>query len=165
MKSPKWFLLIALIGGLAAAEEPGMTLKRIEVKDKPFSDATTVETLEAKSAVSIIQRQGSWYQVTTASKQTGWLSMLTIRKGTTAEPKKGASGVKSLFKMFRTGSSDVNVATGVRGLDAADLKKSSPNEDEVSRLEELAVTKADARDYARKQNLKSKKVKYIPEAE
>ncbi|OFZ66043.1 MAG: hypothetical protein A2V79_04160 [Betaproteobacteria bacterium RBG_16_56_24] len=153
-------LLCALFAAPVYARQPAYTVRSTEIKQQPFSDAATVATLNEKTSVDIVSRQGGWVRITSASGN-GWVKMLSLRSDTTSA-KQGDSGLQSLLNAGRSGSSGTTVVTGVRGLSEEDLKNAHPDPDELEKLKNHAVNKAQAEKFARDAKLKTQRLDYLP---
>ena len=155
------FLLAA---GSAFAGEAGTALKADNLKVEPFRDAKTVGSLTAGDTVEILKKQGGWFQVKSA-KGSGWVRMLSIRRG---EPRKGSGDVAGVLGLAsgRAGTGRVVATTGIRGLSEEELKAAKYNELELKKAESFAATQAEARKFAAEGKLVARKVGYLsaPEA-
>lgn len=163
MKRPLLTLLLCGLS-LAAQADPAHVIRATELKAKPFSDAATLAPLAVKAVVDVQAREGGWYKVQAGGKQ-GWVRMTALRLGD-GSAKPGDTGVGSALQFLntgRSGSSGVTVATGVRGLDAADVTNAVPDPKAVEKLDTLAVPADDARRYAAEQKLKAQKIAYLPD--
>jgi len=143
------------------AEEGATLLRATELRSEPYSDASVITTLKAHTTLTILQRKGGWYQARTGSQQIGWVRMSTIRLG---ELKTGGSGIGDTLRFLnsgRSGSSGVTVATGIRGLDSADVANAKPDHHAVKHLEHFHVSADQARAYASQGKLKSRKLGYM----
>lgn len=161
MKRPILTLLLCGLS-LAAQADPAHVIRATELKAKPFSDAATVLPLAEKAVVEVLAREGGWYRVKTQGKE-GWVRMTTLRLGD-GSAKPGDSGVGSALQFLstgRSGSSGVTVATGVRGLDAADVSNAVPDPKAVEGMDKLAVNADEARRYAAEQKLQAQKIAYL----
>ena len=152
--------LFATLVAPANAEQVAYTVRSTEIKQQPFSDASTVAVLGEKASVSILSREGGWVQIS-SSQGNGWVKMLSLRY-TAEASKRGDSGLRSLINVGRSGSSGVTVATGVRGLSEEDLKSARPNQRELEKLETYAADKPEAKKFARKARLKAQHLEYLP---
>ena len=150
------FLLFA---GTAVAGERGTSLKADDLKAEPFRDARTVGSLNAGDSVEIMKTQGGWFQVKSA-KGSGWVRMLSIRRG---EARKGSGDVGGVLDLAsgRAGTGRVVATTGIRGLDEEDLKAAKYNEPELKKVESFAATQAEARRFAAEGKLMARKVDYL----
>jgi hypothetical protein len=150
------FLLFA---GIAVAGERGTSLKADDLKAEPFRDARTVASLNAGDSVEILNKQGGWFQVKSA-KGSGWVRMLSIRRG---EARKGSGDVEGVLDLAsgRAGTGRVVASTGIRGLSEEDLKAAKYNETELKKAESFAVTQAEARRFAAEGKLEAQKVDYL----
>ena len=151
------FLLFA---GTAVAGERGTSLKADDLKTEPFRDARTVGSLNAGDSVEILKKQGGWFQVKSAMGS-GWVRMLSIRRG---EARKGSGDVEGVLDLAsgRAGTGRVVATTGIRGLDEEDLKAAKYNEAELKKAESYATTRAAAQRFAVSGNLVARKVDYLP---
>ena len=151
-------LLLAI--GTALAAEEGSMLKADDLKAEPFRDATTVGSLAAGQHVEILDKQGGWFQVK-SSAGSGWVRMLSVRRG---EARKGSGDAAGLLGLAsgRAGTGSVVATTGIRGLSEEDLKAAKYNEAELKKAESYATTRADAQKFAASGKLAARKVEYLP---
>ena len=149
---------------VASTSEAAMTVKETVVRVAPGSQSGQVAVLPADESVSLQSRQGGWYQIVFRNEQSGWLPLLSIRKvGLTTGAKPGkTSGLRSVLSTYRTGSSGVTVATGVRGLDAVDLEKSQPDMVELQKIDGFLCTDQEAKAYADQSKLTSRNIPWLP---
>jgi hypothetical protein len=154
-------LLAMLLMPLANAGESGVTIKADELKAEPFRDAKKVGTLAAGDKVDILKKDGGWLNVKSA-KGTGWVRMLSIRRGEApSKSKAGASGLSSLAS-GRAGTGKVVATTGIRGLNEEELKAAKYDEAEVTLAESYSTTRAEAKAFADEGQLAAQRVDYIP---
>jgi hypothetical protein len=151
----------------AQSLKEGLVVGESSLYKKPFSDAAVVTTLPADSVVRIVQRKGGWYEVKADKKVSGWMRMSALRFGEPASDKQSGniSGLQQTIQLFKTGRSDssgVTVATGIRGLDAADLQNSQPDHQALERLTTFIANQDGARSFAAEAKLKSQELAYIP---
>lgn len=163
MKLQHWILALStLLAANAFAGEAGTVLKSDELKAAPYRDAKPVGNVTAGDKLEILQQQSGWYQVKSA-KLTGWVRMLSVRRG--AARKGGeASGLAGLAS-GRAGTGKVVASTGVRGLSEEDLKSAKFDEAETKKMEAATVSKDDARKFAGQAKLQSVKFDYLPKPE
>ncbi|MBV8062811.1 MAG: SH3 domain-containing protein [Nevskia sp.] len=132
---------------LLAAADPGYTAEDTDLRDGPYADAKTLQSLPAASAVEILGRQGGWYQVKAGEAQ-GWVRMSTLRLR--------APGARAGVLEGGRGAATQTVATtGVRGFGAGDLQKAVPDMGQVDKLDANPVAVADARSFAAAGNLQA----------
>jgi hypothetical protein len=156
-------LAALVVAPAALAQDGGFAVRKTELKAEPFTDAATVGSLAEKARVRVVARQGGWMKVESPAAN-GWVRMLAIRMGSTADPKSGDSGVGALFNVARTGSSGTAVATGVRGLDKEQIQNARPNPAELEKLSSFRAARGDAERFADgKPALKAQPVDYLPE--
>jgi hypothetical protein len=148
------------VTGTAFAGERGTALKADDIKAEPFRDAKTVGSLATGDGVEILQKDGGWFQVKSA-KGSGWVRMLSIRRGEARKGGDDAAGVLGLAS-GRAGTGTVVATTGVRGLNEEDLKAAKYNEAEVKKIESFTTTQGEARKFAGEGKLAPRKVQYLP---
>jgi hypothetical protein len=159
----KYLYALILYASLAApvyAWEVAYTVRNTEIKQLPFSDATTVGTLDEKASVNVMSRQGGWVKIN-SKKGNGWVRMLSLRGDNTAR-KSGDTGLQSLINVGRSGSSGITMTTGIRGLSEEDLKNAHPNPGEFEKLKNYAASKAKAEKFAHDGKLKTQQLDYLP---
>lgn len=149
MSMSKTALAFALcIAATAATADPGTTLRAIELKDKPASDARTVASVAKDAVVDIITRQGAWIQLKSGTSL-GWAKLFDVRLAPIGGVAKGSGmgGAEALnLAMGNRGSS---VTTGVKGLDADMLKAATPNAAQFAKLASFAQSRDQAQAFAR----------------
>jgi hypothetical protein len=145
--------------GTTLAGEAGTALKADDVKAEPFRDAKTVGSLTAGDNVEILKIEGGWFQVKSA-KGSGWVRMLSIRRGEARKDSVDAAGVLGLAS-GRAGTGSVVATTGIRGLSEEDLKAAKYNEVELRKVESFAVTEVEARRFAAEGKLVARKLEYL----
>jgi hypothetical protein len=145
----------------AFADETAYTVRATELKARPYTDAATLATLPQQSQVEIVTRHGSWNEVKAGGK-TGWVKMLSLRLGSSAQHKTGDTGFRALFNVASTGSSGSTMTTGVRGLSEENLRNPHPNPHDLQELHGFEVSKAQAQQFARAGNLTAEKMDFLP---
>jgi hypothetical protein len=156
-------ILYASLAAPACAWQVAYTVRSTEIKQLPYSDATTVGTLGEKASVTVMSRQGGWVKIN-SDKGNGWVRMLSLRGDSTAK-KSGDTGLQSLINVGRSGSSGITMTTGIRGLSEEDLKNAHPNPGEFEKLKNYAADKAKAEKFARDGKLKTQQLDYLPSGE
>ena len=153
-------LLALLIMQPAWAAESGTALKADTIRAEPFADAKAVTALSAGDKVEILKKNGGWLQVKSA-KGSGWIRMLSVRKG---EARKGSGDAAGLLGLAsgRAGTGKVVATTGIRGLNEEELKSAKFNETEIKLAESFATGKADAQKFAAQGKLAAHKFDYLP---
>ncbi len=152
---------LCVMGRSAAAVETAITIKPVELKKAPYTDAETLATLPEKAPVAIVERQGGWTHVRSAAQLQCWVRMLSLRLGNGAA-KQGDLGLASVLNAARTGSSGITVTTDVRGLSEEELRNAHPNPVELDKVERITVTAQDAHEFAVSANLNAVSVAYLP---
>jgi len=162
MKYLYTLVLYASLTAPAYAWQVAYTVRSTEIKQLPYSDATTVATLGEKASVNVMSRQGGWVKIN-SGKGNGWVRMLSLRGDSTAK-KSGDSGLQSMINVGRSGSSGITMTTGIRGLSEEDLKNAHPNPGEFEKLKNYAANKAKAEKFARDAKLKTQQLDYLPDS-
>ena len=153
-------LLALLIMQPAWAAESGTALKADTIRAEPFADAKVVTALSAGDKVEILKKDGGWLQVKSA-KGSGWVRMLSVRKGDARKGSGDAAGLLGLAS-GRAGTGKVVATTGIRGLNEEELKSAKFNETEIKLAESFATEKADAQKFAAQGKLAARKFDYLP---
>lgn len=153
-------LLAALAAQPAWAAESGTALKADAIRAKPFADAKVLGNLAAGDKVTILKKDGGWLQIK-SGKASGWVRMLSIRKGDVRKAGSDAAGLLNLAS-GRAGTGKVVATTGVRGLNEEELKAAKFDEKELQQAESYATSGADAQRFASQGKLKAKKFDYLP---
>lgn len=163
----KWFafLTIVMIGVLPAegkASDPGVAIRACQLMSEPFKDAREVLSLKEGDTVEILRRKGGWLEVSRKDK-TGWVRMLYIRRGGSAEKVSAATEASGVLGLAtgRAGSGNVVAATGVRGLDEEDLKEAEFDEHELQTLKTYRTSKKQAQGFANQAGLQVQKVPFL----
>ena len=161
---PALLVTFLLAVGTTFAGEAGTALKADDLKAEPFRDAKTVGSLTAGDNVEILKKQGGWFQVK-STKGSGWVRMLSVRRGEARKGSGDAAGVLGLAS-GRAGTGSVVATTGIRGLSEEELKAAKYNETKLRKAESFAATEAEARKFAAEGKLVARKVEYLsaPEA-
>lgn len=142
-----------LIGSQALANEHGVAIRAGDIYAEPFIDAAKVGALAPNQPVTIAARKGGWLSIDVGGKR-GWVRLLIVRlvspgpvAGTTAQ--------------LRTGSTGRTVATGVKGLDEADIRNAAIDRTQLSEMDALAASEPEAREAAQGKGLQEGKVTYL----
>ncbi len=162
MKLSRWMIAagLALACGLAQAGDTAYTVRPTPLKEKPYTDAKTLDNLAQNAKVEVVGRRGSWNKVKVGDK-TGWVKMLSLRLGEGSQ-KTGDTGFRTLFNVASTGGSGSTTTTGVRGLSEEKLHKPQPNPQAVEDMHKLAVSKQEAQRFAAAGKLVAGQMDYLP---
>lgn len=152
-------VLALLIAQIAWAGDSGTALKADTLRAEPFADAKETAKLATGDKVEILNKNGGWLQVKSA-KGSGWVRMLSIRKG---EARKGGSDVSGLSGLAsgRAGTGKIVATTGIRGLNEEELKTAKFNEEELKRAESYATGKSEAAKFAAQGKLAARTFDYL----
>jgi uncharacterized protein YgiM (DUF1202 family) len=141
------------------ASEKGVALKADKLLSEPFADAKQVGKVARGDAVTILKKNGGWYQVK-ASGAEGWIRMLSVRRGEAA--KTSAAKDVAALSTGRAGTGQIVSTTGVRGLSEEQLKSARFDENELKKAESFGVSKSDASAFAQKGGLLARAFNYLP---
>lgn len=144
----------------AFATETGTAIKAETMRTEPFGDAKSLGTLAAGEKVSILKKDGGWLKVK-SGKRSGWVRLLSIRKGAAPKASGSSSGLLGLAS-GRAGTGKVVATTGVRGLNEEELKSAKFDEKQLKLAESYATGRADAQRFASQAKLKAQKFEYLP---
>lgn len=147
-----------LLAAHVALAESAVTVRAVELKLHPASDARTVVSLPAETAVDVVTRQGAWVQLK-SGRTSGWTKLFDIRAAAATAPagKRGSSGIADTLGLAM-GTRGSSVTTGVRGLDAEMLAQAAPNAQEFAKMTRYARSKEQAAAFARAGKLQSREV-------
>jgi uncharacterized protein YgiM (DUF1202 family) len=154
-------LLLMLLPAISFAADKGTALKADTLRSQPYSDAKTAGSLARGERVDILSKQGGWLKVKTA-KSTGWVRLLSVKRGTTASSASGQVSGALNVASGRAGTGQVVATTGVRGLSAEELKSAKFNENEIKQLESFEESRTTAQRFASEGGLKATKFSYLP---
>lgn len=150
---------LMLLPALALAAETGTALKDDTLRKEPYADSRSAGTLKRGDRVEILARKGAWLQIK-ARQSTGWVRLLSVKRGEAGEANE-AAGVLGLAT-GRAGTGQVVSTTGVRGLNAEDLKSAKFNAEEVKQLEANTISAEQGRQFADAGGLQARKLDYLP---
>ena len=164
MRVTHLLLLLPLLGAASAMALPASVVRDTELKAEPFADAKTVASLKTKQKLDLGERKGGWYKAKSSDGKSGWVRLTAVLVDSSQG--KGDSGVGSarqILQTGRSGSSGVTAATGLRGLDSADVVNSKPNPQAVTKLDTYATSGDESRRFAADAKLSSQNIGYIAE--
>jgi hypothetical protein len=155
-------VLLVLLTGQAWAAERGVMLKQESLRAAASTTASSSGSVSTGASVEILARQGGWTQVRHAGK-TGWVRLLSVRKGETSPANVGAD-VAGAVAVGTThyDPGRVTATAGLRGLNEEDLRAARYDPAQVDQLEGLAVAATEARQFAAAGGLKARTVNYLP---
>jgi hypothetical protein len=96
-----------------------------------------------------------------STKGSGWVRMLSIRRG---EARKGTGDAAGLLGLAsgRAGTGKVVATTGIRGLSEEELKAAKFDAGQLKLAESHATSRAEAKKFAAKGKLVARQVDYLP---
>ena len=153
-------IVMLMVALPVAAAESGVVLKDEIVRKEPYSDAKQVGVMKAGDKVSIIKKDGGWLNIK-SGKSSGWVRMLSVRRGTAEKSRNMADSLKTLAS-GRTGTGHVVATTGIRGLNEEELKSAKFNAVELGKMDKFAVSANEAKTFAAQGKLKPRSFDYLP---
>lgn len=146
-----WLLLLspAVVAGTSATvKQPTPLLAEPDLK------ATELALLPAEQNVSVLERQGGWYQVSAMPADTGWLRLFNLQfvKG---QYQPDNLPLRDLSGLVRGGHQQVTSSTGVRGLDKVAITNATPDFEQLAVLRTFQQPAAQAQAFATQANLKT----------
>ncbi len=155
------FLFSLFSGPGHAAEQSASTLQETTLRESASNSAASVAELPAQAQVSIISRQGGWYEVKSSSGKQGWLPLLAVRFDSAANAR--SSSLSGLIQGSSPVAAGSGVATGVRGMTDEQLQAGNASGGSaLQQLNSFSVAPADAAAYARAGDLHSQAINYAP---
>lgn len=155
------FLLLAALGVTQIVIAASSSAK-MSVDSKLYSSSnlqsSVVANLKQGSDLTIVKRQGGWYQVKAASGQSGWVRSYDVQIDS------GGNWFSRLKRVVAGGyssQSNASATIGIRGLGPGDVKKAAPNPQEVTKLDSYKLTVNDGKQYAASVPLKANQVSYL----
>ena len=165
MRSTLTAALLILAGWLGSAValaevRSGITVEATALRDGGAATAAVLQQLPAQTRVSILKRQGGWYQVQTGAGQQGWVALLAVRFDKSVGAKGGNIG--SLLEGSTAVEPASGVATGVRGISDDQVGGTGGGSGSLSlqQLDRYAVTPGSARAFAQQGGLRSQSIAY-----
>ncbi len=148
------------------ATQSGVVRTDAELRAAPYTDAHLLTTLPKDLPLGIQERRGGWIRVKTDPYGEGWIRLHQVRIGDGADRERSSvSGLSALWRSFtgRGGSRGLVATTGIRGLEAQDLRDTKPDPEAVKELEGYRVAESEARAFAAAAGLKPQQVSYDPD--
>lgn len=155
------FLFLIPLSADTAALITGMVFIDTDLVDNPSNSGKVIENLNAKTSVTVQQRQSRWTQVATATN-TGWVPTLTIRivSATQQSNVDGATDVVT-ERLSGTNRKTVVATFGIRGIDEESLKSGKISEEQLALLKSYQVSQNQTTSFAKQAGLKAKKIDYF----
>jgi hypothetical protein len=128
-------ILLLVLAGLTSsvhASEPGTASRNADLLAAPAPGAAVAGKVKDGQSVTLIQRQGMWYQASTPEKAQGWLPLFDVRLA--SEPVRRPPQVRTTTR---------TAVMGVRGLDEVALEEAKPDEAQLAQLEKNAAKASD----------------------
>ncbi len=150
----------------ALAVQSGIVRTDAELRAAPYTDAHLLATLPKDLQVGIQERRGGWIRVKSEAHGEGWVRLHQVRIGDSADRERSSfSGLSALWQSFtgRGGARGLVATTGIRGLEAQDLRNTQPDPEAVRALERYRAPEAEARAFAAAAGLQAQRVAYDPD--
>jgi hypothetical protein len=157
----KQIVILMFFCASAHATDSGTTIKPDSLKAAPFADAKVIATLPAASKIDILKKDGGWYQIKSA-QGSGWMRMLSIRRGGAKTGTNELSGLAALSS-GRAGTGRIVSTTGIRGLNEEELKAAKFDEKQLKLMNAYSSSRADAQKFAAQGKLAARQMAYLPD--
>jgi hypothetical protein len=146
MKRAQILMLLLIATALSAVQaltaDSGQIAIKSELKASADASSKTLATLNAGSTITVAERKGAWYHISSAQGE-GWVRMLNIRLSG-AQIRGGDSALSGIQALGQASRSNTTVATGIRGLSKENLQKAHEDEQELARLDQYTVSEKEA---------------------
>ncbi|NBY13477.1 MAG: hypothetical protein EBQ76_01735 [Betaproteobacteria bacterium] len=143
-------LALTLLLGLPVSGMGQTVSVQTELRASADTAAKVVKSLEPKTPVKVLQRQGFWLEVE-AQGAKGWL------KGSTVDMGSGPKGLSGL-DTGRSGKGNIVSTSAARGLSPKELVAAKPDFQQADQLQGLAVTPKASEEFAAKGGLQARKL-------
>jgi hypothetical protein len=161
-RSLAFVAVLTLLSGPVWAAESGVMIKDEVLRAGASATAAETGSIGKDTQVEILARQGGWSQVRHPGGS-GWVRLLSVRKGEVSRGDAGADLVGALsIGLSRRDPNRVTATTGLRGLDEEQLRAARFDAGQLQNLEGYAVSAADARQFAAAGKLKAREVDDLP---
>lgn len=155
------FLLLLGLSFITMAEtEPGVVTVMSDVYSQPDRNTPAITTIPADAKVTILERKGTWYRIEQQSPANiqGWIWF-------NVQPESNLSWLERFRRVLKGGYStqeSTAVATiGIRGLGPGDIRKATPDTNELGKLDRYQSDTSRARRMAGAAGLHSQPVTYL----
>lgn len=155
-----WLLATPLTG----FGEAGSARLKVDMREQPSIDSKVITNINKKQKLEIINRLGSWVNVKTEDGNSGWLRLHQVRIGDgRRKNNSGYFGLGRLFGSFsgKQTNKGITAATGIRGLEAAQIRDAKADHAAVDSMDEFMAVAADAHSFAKNNQLVAAKVPYL----
>jgi len=166
MKHSRMLLVLPLLAAMPVLAQQASVVRETELKSEPFADAKSISMLKARQKIEVGERKGGWYQATNKDGKKGWVRLTSVLLSSTqGRGDSGIAATRQLLQTGRSGTSGVTAATGIRGLDSADVVNAKPNTAAVEKLDTMNVDKEETRRFASTEHLSAQGIDYLPAEE
>lgn len=153
-------ILVALVAGslwsALLSAQSAVTVRTTELRQAPENSSAIVQSLKKEVPVTVLKRQGGWYEVMLSDQRKGWVKMISLRF--LQAPQAGE------MQPVIAARSNTTVATGVRGLSEGGLSGGSASAGrsiQMSRVQTYQASVEDVEQFAREARLVSKEIDYV----
>lgn len=143
------------LAGQAFAAEAGTVIEKTTLYASPGEAPSG--TVAKGALVTIDEREGAWYAITSSDGRKGYVRISTVRFKEQAEESSVFGGLWSWLNSSRSTTYGNTTTAGIRGMSESDIINAKVDSTfSVEDLDSLAVTEKDARSYAAQLSLKSR---------
>ena len=160
--------------------ETGLLTRKSDIQEQPSMKSSSIGEVPAGTPVSVLQRQGVWFEVAVkGSSMKGWVRFsrvkMTAHKADKATTSAAGGSTNALANLARSAtgvfayggrnSQPDGVSTiGIRGLQAQDLANAAPNPAARREMESHRATQQQADLYAKVASLRPQQVAYLEDS-
>lgn len=154
-------LLLSLYSSPGLTEQrQAQTIQETELRAEASTSASVLGKVSKQATVTVVGRQGGWYQVQTVAGQRGWLPLLSLRFAKDAQASR-SSNLSGLLGLGSQAAPASGVATGVRGISDEQLQSGGSGlSASLQYLETFAAQPGEARSFAQQGGLHSQALPY-----
>ncbi|WP_071871990.1 SH3 domain-containing protein [Atopomonas hussainii] len=151
------FALTALLSH-AWANQAAFTSQATQLRLTPTHQASAIQALPANQSLTLLKREGGWYQVKLANGQEGWLPLLHVRLAPSNNQQRSDLGQLLGSTSASQGST---LSSGVRGVNEEQLSGPSSNlPADLQPLDRYRANAEQARAFAAQAPLRSETLDY-----
>lgn len=149
-------LIIGFFSSVSALTEnrTGSTIKDTQLRSEPKVSAQVIAELRAKTALTLIQRRGGWYQVELDAGGAGWIKMLSVQFDNSGDA--SSANVAELINLQSSNSS--TQVSGVRGMGREELKPIEKSAEPVVELQQFIPTATEIDEFSEQGELQEQAV-------
>lgn len=145
---------IFFVGNQVIAIQKAITTNDTAIYSAPNRSSPPVSKVTKDTALDILKRKGSWYQVQVNDQQTGWLPLLQIRF--VSEQEANDQSIAEILRQTAEMPTAAGVISGVRGMrSGAQTLHQGESPANIEIVDQYIPTEDETSDFAEQGELKS----------